>query len=198
MSQFRRLRHGVAVVIMAGIAALASGCAFRGDLVAHDLPPERAAYTLEVETDGVTTVWKYTTQRPQESKTLQRCLAAALGNPDAPPCAPEPLIFLRYQLGLDLDDTVPARQPHQISVTGYYQPQPGVVPTVSSMTVQASFDGGTTWKPMETRAAEGANTFTATIAHPADATGGVALRVSASDSGGNSVVQTIPTAYRLK
>lgn len=198
MTHFRRFRRGAAVLILSGLAAFTAGCTVSGDVVAYDLPAERAPYTLEVETDGVKTVWKYTSQRPAENKTLQPCLGAARGNPEAPPCAPEPLIFLRYQLGLNLDDTVPARKPHTISVIGYYQPQPGAVPTVTSLRVEASFDGGAAWTPVDTRAAKDANTFTATIAHPAAASGTVALRISATDSDGNSVVQTIPQAYRLK
>src|SRR5690606_4823795 len=109
----RQLWRSRLVVVLAGAAmAAAAGCTAEGDLVAYDLPPEPARYTLEVETEGVTTVWEYTSETPIEDG-YERCLADALGNPDAPPCRPEPPIFLRYELNLDLDDTVPARQPHR-------------------------------------------------------------------------------------
>ncbi|MPZ29125.1 MAG: hypothetical protein GEV12_22700 [Micromonosporaceae bacterium] len=195
---WRSRRRTTAVAVLAGAIALTTGCTAEGDLISYELPPEPGRYTLEVETGGVTTVWEYTSERPIEDKFDRSCLADALGNPDAPPCRPEPLIFLRYELALDLDDTVPARRPHEITVTSYYQPQPGAVPTVTDLAVEASFDGGATWQSMRTQPAGEAGSFATTIRPPATASGVVALRVSATDSDGNSVVQTIPEAYRLK
>lgn len=195
---WRSRRRAAAVAVLAGVLALTAGCTLEGDLVSYDLPAEPGRYTLEVETDGVTTVWEYTSQQPIEDEQDQVCLADLLGNPEAPTCRPEPLIFLRYELGLDLDDTVPARRPHEITVTGYYQPQPGAVPTVTDLAVAASFDGGASWQSARTWAAREAGTFAALIRHPGTAGAAVALRVSATDSDGNSVVQTIPEAYRLK
>lgn len=185
--------------LLAGLVALTPGCVAGGDLVAYDLPPEATRYTLEAETLGVTTVWEYMSRRPAEDDSLRPCLEESLGDPEPQGCRPEPLIFLRYELGLELDDTVPARRPHRITVTGYYQPRLAAVPSVTELTVEASLDGGDTWLPARTRPAGEPDTFTATIRHDGASAGDpVGLRVSAEDSEGNTVVQTIPEAYRLR
>lgn len=194
-----RSRRWAGAAILAGVLVLTPGCSFGGDLVSYELPAESAPYTLEVETDGVTTTWEYTSARPEEDQADQTCLADALGNPDAPPCAPEPLIFLRYDLALELDDTATAGRPHEITVTGYYQPQPGELPTVTDLGVEASFDGGQSWQDVRTEdIGEGA--YRAVVPHPklARTEGVVSLRVNASDDAGNTVTQTIPHAYGLR
>lgn len=196
---WRSPRRAGTVALLAGLVALAPGCAVSGDLVTYDLPPEASRYTLEAETLGVKTVWEYTSRRPAGDDSVRPCLEESLGDPDPQGCRPEPLIFLRYELGLDLDDTVLARWPHEITVTGYYQPRLAELPSLTEVAVEASFDGGDSWQPMPTRATGQADTFTATIDHRNGAAGDpVALRVNAVDSEGNTVVQTIPEAYRLR
>lgn len=196
---WRSPRRAGTVVLLSCLVALAPGCAAGGDLVAYDLPPEPHRYTLEVTTQNVTTVWEYTSQRPAGDDSVQPCLEEALGDPEPQGCRPEPLIFLRYELGLDLDNTVPARRPHEITVTGYYQPRLAEMPELTELSVEASFDDGTTWRSMPTGTAREAGTFTATIRHrDAGAGDPVTLRISALDSEGNTVVQTIPEAYRLR
>jgi hypothetical protein len=192
----RRGKLAVAALIAAGLFAL--GCSVGGDVVAYDLPAESARYTFQTETNGVTTVWEYTSDRPTDGDApeLQPCMGAVLGSEDT--CRPEPLIFLRYDLGLALDNTAPAGRTHRITVVGYYQERLSAPPEVTALHVEASFDGGKTWTPARTRAA-GKNTFTVEITHPGrdQVAGAVGLRISAADSQGNTVKQTMPTAYRL-
>ncbi|MBO4204403.1 hypothetical protein [Micromonospora echinofusca] len=192
-----RRRTTLAGLVAAGVLTL--GCAVGGDVVAYDLPAEPARYTFEAETNGGRTVWEYTSARPSGTDVpeLQPCMGEALGADGD--CRPEPLIFLRYDLGLGLDDTARAGGTHRITVTGYYQERLSAPPEVTTMRVEVSFDGGGTWQPVTTRAA-GRNTFTATLTHPHRdrAVDGVGLRVSATDSAGNTVTQTLPTAYTLR
>ncbi|MEV4544302.1 hypothetical protein [Micromonospora echinaurantiaca] len=194
----RRRKGTVAALVTAAVFAL--GCSVGGDVVGYDLPAESARYTFEAETNGVRTVWEYTSAKPTEgdSPELQPCMGDVLGNNEAT-CRPEPLIFLRYDLGLALDNTARAGRAHQITVVGYYQERLTAPPTVTTLRVEASFDGGQTWHPATTRTA-GRNTFTAEIKHPdrEQAAEGVGLRIAATDSGGNTVKQTLPTAYRLR
>lgn len=70
---------------------------------------------------------------------------------------------------------------------------------MTSLKAETTFDGGKTWRPATTKAA-GKNTFTTTIKNPNrnQAAEGVGLRISATDSGGNTVKQTLPTAYTLR
>ncbi|MEW2470679.1 hypothetical protein AB0919_37700 [Streptomyces sp. NPDC046994] len=62
----------------------------------------------------------------------------------------------------------------------------------------AGFDAGRNWHPVRTTAVV-ANTFTAAFKNPKrDQTPeGVGLRISATDSEGDTVKQTMPTAYKV-
>ncbi|MFE9694451.1 hypothetical protein [Micromonospora sp. NPDC005806] len=192
-----RCRKGtLAAFVTAAVFAL-SGCGV--EVAAYDLPAESARYTFEAETNGVKTVWQYNSAKPTngDAPEHQPCIGAAAGNNQAA-CRPEPLIFLRYDLGLALDNTAKAGGTHEITVVGYYQERLTALPTVTSLQAEVSFDGGKTWHPATTEAA-GTNTFTAEIKHPNrdQAAEGVGLRISATDSEGNTVKQTLPTAYKL-
>lgn len=197
-SRWRRTMN-LAALASAGLLALA-GCTASADVVTYDLPAQSARYSFQTETNGVKTVWEYTSDRPTtpDAPTSQPCIADILVK-DPGPCRPEPLIFLRYDLGLDLDNTAKADGLHPITVTGYYQERLSTPPTVTELRVEASFDGGKTWQPAITQAGR-QNTFNAQIKHPKrdEAPGGVALRVTATDSAGNTVKQTIPKAYQLR
>lgn len=187
----------IATLVAAGLFGL--GCAVGGDVVAYDVPAESARYTFESETNGVKTVWEYTSDRPAKADApeQQPCMGQAIGITQGE-CRPEPLIFLRYDLGLALDNTVRANGSHVITVTGYYQERLSAPPKVTAMKVEASFDGGKTWRPARTDGA-GANTYRAEIQHPRkdDGADTVSLRITAADDAGNTVKQTMPAAYRL-
>lgn len=194
-----RRKGVIAALVGAGLFSLA--CSVGGDIVAYDLPAEQARYTLENDADGVATVWEYTSQRPAEDgeSELQPCMGTVLGDPDAGPCQPEPLIFLRYDLGVDLANTAPANRPHQITIAGYYQEGLESPPELTELRLEASFDGAQTWQPVAT-SSQGDGTFTATIRSPrlADTAGTVGLRVAAADTAGNTVEQTITEAFGLR
>lgn len=194
-----RWRRAVNLAASAAVAMLAlAGC--KADVIAYDLPAESARYSFQAETNGVKTAWEYTSDRPTKSDTptSQPCVSDVIFK-DPGACRPEPLIFLRYDLGLGLDNTVKSQDVHPITITGYYQDRLSTPPTVTELRVEASFDGGKTWQPATTRA-DGKNTFTAQIENPKrdEAPGGVGLRITATDSAGNNVKQTIPKAYRLR
>ena len=196
-----RLRRTASMAALAAVGVLAMvGCTATADVIAYDLPAQSARYSFEAETNGVKTVWEYTSDRPTKSDapTSQPCVSDEFLK-DPGPCRPEPLIFLRYDLGLGLDNTAKARGVHGITVTGYYQERLSASPTVTELRVEASFDGGKTWRPAATEAG-GQNTFTAEIKHPTrdEAPGGVGLRITAKDDAGDTVKQTIPKAYRLR
>lgn len=198
-TQLRSKKAVIAGLLAAGLVSL--GCAAGGDLVTYDLPPESARYTLEVENDGIRTAWEYTSARPVEDQEseLQPCMESQLPlSAEEQPCRPEPLIFLRYDLGVDVENTLPAGRSQRVTITGYYAELESP-PEVTQLRLEVSFDAGQSWRSVPTTPA-GEGAFTATIRHPQlDQTSGeVGLRVSAADSDGNTVVQTIPSAYRLR
>lgn len=185
-----------AALIGAGLVTL--GCTLGSDLVSYDLPEEEARYTLEVRVDEVVTQWEFTSAHATETDALDHrvCMGAFLGSTEFGECRVEPLIFLTYDLGLQMDNTVPATRPHEITITGYYEERLSEPPVVTGVQVEASFDGGSSWQPA-TVGAGGENTFTAIIPAAGDGAESVTLRVTGTDSQGNRVVQTMPDAYRL-
>lgn len=190
-------RRKSTIVALAGTGLFMLGCSVTGDLVSYDdLPPEPDRYTLELDNGDAVTVWEYTSAHVDESSSAQPCMGAALGDTNVGECRPEPLIFLRYDLGLDLDESVPANQVHEFTVTGYYEPQLTATPEVTQLSVELSFDDGQTWQPAATEPV-GDDTFRVTARYPAGAES-VALRVNGTDSQGNTVVQTLPEAYRVR
>ncbi|MEU6602549.1 hypothetical protein [Streptomyces flaveolus] len=194
-----RRRRGALTVLAAAVTLALAGCE-GGDLVSYDLPSKSARYTFEAQTDDVKTVWEYTSAKATEDDApkLSPCMDDVVGSNKAA-CRPEPLIFLRYDFGLALDNTVEAGKKHEITVVGYYQESLAALPKVTSLKAETTFDGGRTWRPATTRAT-GENTFTTTIDNPRrdQAAKGVGLRVSATDSQGDTVRQIIPTAYTLR
>lgn len=197
-SKWRRTVNLAALTALGVLAMTSCGSA---DVITYDLPAESARYSYEADTNGVKTVWEYTSDRPDkaDTPTSQPCIADAIVK-DPGKCRPEPLIFLRYDLGLDLDNTAKAGGLHSITVTGYYQDRLSKPPTVTKLRVEASVDGGKTWQPAITTQADKQNTFTAQIEHPKrdEAPGEVGLRITATDSAGDTVKQTIPKAYQLR
>ncbi|MEU2250660.1 hypothetical protein [Streptomyces sp. NPDC019224] len=195
-----RLGKGVLAAMTAGAALVLSACNGTGDLAAYDLPAGSARYTFEARTNGATTHWEYVSGRPAKGDAPEQnpCMGELTGD-STEPCRPEPLIFLRYDLGLALDNTAQAGRTHRITITAYYQDRLSTPPKVNDLTAEATYDGGKTWRKVSTRAA-GANTFTARIDNPSakQAPQGVGLRVHASDTKGDTVRQTLPTAYRLR
>ena len=198
-SRWRR-KSNLGALAAVGVLAL-TGCTARADVIAYDLPADSARYSFKADTHGVQTVWEYTSDRATKSEapTSQPCIAGDLVK-DPGPCRPEPLILLRYDLGLELDNTAKTGGLHPITVTGYYQDRLSKPPTVTELRVEASVDGGKTWQPAITTRAAAQNTFTAQIEHPKrdQAPGGVGLRITATDSAGDTVKQTIPKAYQLR
>ncbi|MEU8001178.1 S8 family serine peptidase [Catellatospora sp. NPDC049111] len=103
-----------------------------------------------------------------------------------------PLTAIRYTPALDVDNKAPAGRLFAIPIS--LDRQVGAAPgRTRSLTVEASFDDGKTWQKLPVmRFGEQA---TAWICHP-KGTGFVSLRSAATDSGGNTVKQTVIRAYR--
>ncbi len=107
---------------------------------------------------------------------------------------PQPAAAVRFAPALAADNSAPAGRTFTVPVR--VEPQEGA-PTakVASLTVDASYDGGKTWRKAELRR-QGAG-WVATLHHPAG-TGYASLRATAKDTAGNTVTTRIIQAYRLK
>jgi hypothetical protein len=126
--------------------------------------------------------------------------------PGGEQCAPDPtrgcsylpLLFITYNLPLTMDNTATAGSPFPIAFTVSHQ-QGEAPPAGVTATVSASFDNGQTWSSPQPAASLGNGKFTTTIQQPvlSDTSGFVSLRVTARDSAGNSVTETLIKAYGL-
>jgi len=103
-----------------------------------------------------------------------------------------PMTAIRYSPHLDIDNKAPAGRLFAVPVS--LDRQVGAAPAKTrSLTVEASFDDGTSWHRLTvTRAGEKA---VAWVHNPAG-TGFVSLRATAKDTAGNTTKQSILRAYR--
>ncbi|GLH98076.1 S8 family serine peptidase [Phytohabitans aurantiacus] len=102
-----------------------------------------------------------------------------------------PISVMRFAPKLDANGGAPSGGTFQIPVT--VERGPGT-PGTARLAVEVSYDDGKTWSTAKLRKA-GAG-WVATVSHPSGA-GFVSLRAKATDTGGNTVTQTIVHAYRL-
>ncbi|TDD68633.1 hypothetical protein E1262_15405 [Jiangella aurantiaca] len=170
------------------------------------LPPGTGDYRLTMDyvqpgppyglATRVATEWEFTSAPPSPGRLPEAysCPVAALTDP----CAFQPLLQMRWDLGLDLLNTAPAGRRHTVEV---HAAAPGGGPVADRLRVWFSVDDGVSWRPAQVRAdgRPGSGDFRVTVPHPGlDATHGhVWLRTEASTAAGDSVTQTIERAYRL-
>ncbi|WP_328909521.1 S8 family serine peptidase [Streptomyces sp. NBC_00234] len=151
--------------------------------------PEKASYRMELDVDrtaswwtrstSTRTAWTFVSERPADG------VKAGI-----------PLLSADYSLpSVRMDGTVP--EGHAVPFTvGMRRPAGAPEPTVGELTVEVSYDGGTTWT-----AAPGerdGNRLTGAITPPKEGLGDgfVALRVKAADTEGNAFEQTVLRAVQ--
>lgn len=110
-------------------------------------------------------------------------------------CSALPLVTASYQLKAGLDGNA-AAGPDQVVVAFGHAPGGTDLP-FQKAGIQVSFDGGATWTP--TFLADlGGGRYRAQWTNPASTTGGdVSLRVSATDVAGNSLTQSVTSAFSV-
>lgn len=99
-----------------------------------------------------------------------------------------PLITVDYDLGLSVDNTVPAGEPSELEISASHQdgaPQPAI----ESAELQVSYDEGASWQDVPLQD-EGAGTFSATITPPSDAET-LSLQTTVSDEDGGQFEQEL-------
>ncbi|MFI7428933.1 hypothetical protein ACIBPB_18270 [Micromonospora sp. NPDC049836] len=176
---------------------------------AYTLPAERARYRLTHELNPiaeslrdrfydrrVSTEWGFTSARvTEQNKSPLDCAGTLLATSTAP-CAVQPLVYLRYQLNVDLDNTV-RRGTHRIQLHAYHEVAGSPAARIVSIKAWVSFDGEKTWQTASTGAVDG-GTVTATLPAPPTGATTASLRVQATDAAGNSVDQTVHEAYGVR
>ncbi|WP_129691266.1 S8 family serine peptidase [Gottfriedia acidiceleris] len=105
-----------------------------------------------------------------------------------------PLLWPKYDLGVDLGNSIYGGRPYKFNVS--IETQPGAdVHDIVQTEMWTSTDDGTTWIPAKVNK-RNENKFNITVNHPDS--GYVSIRLKATDSAGNQVEQTILRAYSLK
>ncbi len=111
---------------------------------------------------------------------------------DTGEAVPPPLMVVRAQGALDDDSRAPAGRPFLLALTAQRQPGAGAF-RLADLRVETSADDGTTWADAHAiRLGDGG---LAVVRNPAGDSF-VSLRITAGDTEGNSVTQTVLRAYR--
>lgn len=175
----------------------------------YTLPPEPARYRLthnlvplpenlesEFYDRRVSSEWEFTSSRvTEDNKGRAECIGTLAGISDAA-CAVQPLVYLRYNLNLDLDNSV-RRGVHRIRLHAYHEAAANRAPEITSIKAWVSFDGEKTWQVAPTGKVDG-GTVTATIPAPPAGARTASLRVQATDADGNRITQTVHEAYGVR
>ncbi|MFJ6572723.1 S8 family serine peptidase [Streptomyces sp. NPDC091292] len=150
-----------------------------------EVQPGTADYRLDLTTSRASGEWAFGT-RTDTSWSFRS------GTTDK--AAPLPLLQLDYDVPVDADNAVRAGRSHTIGLS--VRAQNGLpAPRGVSVRVEASYDDGRHWSgaPVKDRGSRG---FTATVVRPSGhGDRYVTLRVTARDSQGNTVRQTVERAY---
>ncbi len=172
------------------------------------LPPGAGTYRLTMDytqpgsaptalAPKVLTEWVFRSQPPKPGTLPPAYACPFTGDTNA--CAFEPLIQLRYDLGLSLHNSAPANGTFRFDL--HAGPLSGAADRtpVSGTQVQYSTDDGTTWASASVRK-KGRGEFGVIVRHPKleQTNGYVWLRVHAWNGKGDSVDQTVQRAYRLE
>lgn len=166
--------------------------------ITYDLPPNDAHYQLTTDVGNTNTSWDFTSGVPatdEHHPPGTACFGSLLSFPDpGPACTATPLVLLRYDAGLSLNNTVSAPGTHHIEITGYHQDP--FAPPITKMSVWTSTDGGKVWHQATVKR-NGGGSYTASYTVPRLSTtaGTVSVKVEATDAGGDDVSQTIDDAF---
>ncbi|MFG2622525.1 S8 family serine peptidase [Streptomyces sp. NPDC048507] len=167
-----------------GGRVLAEGAAT--DWLSAEVPPAPARYRLSVEAS----------RSPEDTSTSTRVAASwtfTSAHADGDRSAVLPLSTVSFSPRLRPDGTAPKGTTLRVPLRLGGSAASGG--RVAALTVQVSYDGGASWKPVSVTTDSGGNR-SVTLTHPPAATS-VSLRADLTDRGGNTVRETIVNAYRL-
>jgi hypothetical protein len=163
----------------------------------YPMPAKKQAYLLQVTDGGQSAAWRFTSGEPSATSSPPgfACVGTAFAGSTAP-CAPDPLIFLRFNAFTGLDAAVSAQATHQVEVTPAYQAT--VAPArVTSLRLWISTDGGKTWLRETVKEHDGSYLASYRVPARSATDGSVSVRVQAADSAGDTVSQTLDDAWGI-
>ena len=194
--QFRLYRDGVPL----------AGSGQQPGLIVSDVRDSSATFRAVLDVDMSAQPAMTQSTRTETDLTIRYNPADAARLPAADSCAGRtarnpcrilPALTLGYQLATDeYDRSHSAVQTMGLRVDHISYDGAGSRARIRAVTVWVSFDHGVTWRPVTVRGSSGR--YTASWANPASARGtDPAIRVTASDTLGGAITQTIFNAYTI-
>jgi len=105
-----------------------------------------------------------------------------------------PLLSVDYDLRLSETNTAPGGKPFSFDL-GFRMPPEVVVRPLARVSVEVSWDGGATWTALDARACLKKKSCTVELKN--QRSGSASFRVSAADTAGRAVTQTVIDAYAV-
>jgi hypothetical protein len=154
-------------------------------------PYEFQRYARDIDTE-----WTFRYQRPGDGDPRVFCWLGDIFGKGT--CHPASKLYLNYDVPLALDNTAKAGRPQVVSFSGYTESAGDPRVRLTSLTLEVSYDSGTTWKRVPATQIKGE--YQAVLLHPSlgKSDGTVSLRVNATSADGNTIKQTIKRAYGLR
>ncbi|MFJ5214149.1 S8 family peptidase [Streptomyces sp. NPDC088354] len=152
-----------------------------------EVPAGKAGYRLDLTTARTSADWRFGTgTKTSWTFTSDTAATATL----------LPLLQVDYSAPVDLHNAVDSRRSHTLGLN-VRMPDGLAAPRGVTLKVEASYDDGRTWTTARTKRLGGGTGFTAGVERPSRLHGDayVTLRVTATDSAGHSVRQTVDRAY---
>jgi hypothetical protein len=161
---------------------------FGSDLQWIEVPPGVLPYRLVLDASRPAGDWRLSTRTHTEWEFRS-------GTSDADDFVPFPLLQLDYRVETSLTGDAPAGRPQRIELAAHMQAGVTGGGTVTSATLEVSYDDGESWQPVTLRP-RGDGTWRATVTH--ESAGFVSLRASAQTDAGWRIEQEIIRAYGLR
>ncbi len=166
------------------------------------MPEEPGRYKLTGTGPQTDVTWTFDSDEPtvDTRRDGYMCfLEMAVGS--RAPCAPEPIVYVSYDLAdsLAMDNTVRAPGTQRFTVHAYHAPSDVAMPEIAGLKLWVSY-GDDRWKPVQVQAV-GDGAYSTKVVHPKArdrASDLVDLRVEARDEDGNRIEQITRAAYRLR
>ena len=124
-----------------------------------------------------TTEWEFSSQRPEGDHEVT------------------PLLSVDYDLRLSETNTAPGGASFSFGL-GFRMPPEVAVKPLARVSVEVSWDGGTSWTALDARGCLKQKSCTVKLKN--QRSGSASLRVSAADTAGRSVTQTVIDAYAVR
>jgi subtilisin family serine protease len=170
------------------------------------MPKEEGTYTLTQTHGEISSKWTFRSRTVTEHAAPrygEYCPPGLYGNGEIDnPCAPQPLVYLGYELG-DLQDprnTVAARGKRTFEVTAYHAQSTRRMPAIAGLKLLYSTDDGKSWRSAKVKKSREHGRFEVTVDLPALAatSGAVSLKAEAWDVSGNRIEQNVNRAFELR